>query len=269
METIFINKNNLADYQKQATSKIIALGYFDGLHAGHRKVITEAKKLAKLHQQQFAVMSFTPHPKVVLSDGKLQVPKLMSLSEKQDQLEQLGVDILYMVEFTKEFASLNPEQFVNNYLLGLKVVHVVAGFDFTYGHKGIGNLDRLIDDANGQLAVTKVKKVELDGEKISSSCIRERITNGEVDMLPYFLGHYYESKGSWNGTELSLSTECMIPRNGNYIVVIKQGNKKIQTELMVNEGRIQCNERLPQSFIGTVHLEWKKQIYTNEYIYSN
>ena len=67
----------------------------------------------------------------------------MPLSEKEKMLEQLGVDTFYIVQFDKEFASLSPEQFVSQYLVNLGVVHAVAGFDFSYGSRGLGNMDRL------------------------------------------------------------------------------------------------------------------------------
>jgi len=269
METIFINEGNLRDFQKQAVSKIIALGFFDGLHAGHRQVIAQAKKLAKQNDQHFAVMSFTPHPKVVLSNGNVQVPQIMNFYEKQHQLEKLGVDTLYMIEFTKEFAALSPQQFVKDYLLDLKVVHVVAGFDFTYGQKGHGNLDRMVDDAKGQLSVTKVKKVVFAGEKISSSCIRAKLINGEVDMMPFLLGDFYETTSHWNGVELIPSTECLVPGNGKYSVVITNGKKRLQTEVIIKDGQYLCPYRIPPSFIGNVRLKWKKQIYAEQAVQSN
>lgn len=268
MKTIFINEHNLAYYQTQATSKIIALGFFDGLHAGHRKVILEAKKLSKKHCKQLAVMSFTPHPKVVLSDGQIKVPRLMNQSQKQNELEKLGVDVFYLVDFTKSFASLTPQQFVENYLLKLGVDHVVAGFDFTYGHKGIGNLDRMEQDAEGLLDVTKVKKVEFAGEKISSTGIRDRIAEGDVSMMPYLLGHYFETTASWNGCEFVLAADCLIPGDGSYITILKHGKRRLKTEVVVKDGRIFCSYKIPPAFIGEVILEWNKQVHAVEFIYS-
>ena len=85
-----------------------------------------------------SVMSFFPHPKTVISNGKKQVCYLMPISEKEKMLEQLGVDTFYMVQFDKEFASLSPQQFVAQYMLKLGVIHAVAGFDFSYGSRGTG-----------------------------------------------------------------------------------------------------------------------------------
>ena len=85
METIFLNQETLHDWQKNPLQKVMALGYFDGLHAGHCRVIEAAKLEAMRQNKRLAVMSFTPHPKFVLSDGKQQVPHLMTLQCKAKQ----------------------------------------------------------------------------------------------------------------------------------------------------------------------------------------
>ena len=101
-------------------------------------MIQTALVKAKEKNLLLSVMSFFPHPKSVLSNGKTQVDYLMPLSGKKKLLSQLGVDIFYIVEFDREFASLSPEQFAAKYLINLGVVHAVAGFDYTYGFRGDG-----------------------------------------------------------------------------------------------------------------------------------
>ena len=121
METIFITRDNLLNWQSVATPTVMALGFFDGLHQGHRKVIQTALQKAKEKSLPLSVMSFFPHPKTVLSNGKKQVCYLLPISEKEKMLEQLGVDRFYMVRFDKEFASLSPQQFVFQYMVKLGV----------------------------------------------------------------------------------------------------------------------------------------------------
>ena len=106
METIYLNRENLAQWQEKAKPCVMALGFFDGLHNGHQEVVKTALKIAKEKNLPVAVMSFFPHPKSVLSDGKIQVDYLMPLSEKEKMLRELGVDLFYIVEFTKEFACI-------------------------------------------------------------------------------------------------------------------------------------------------------------------
>ena len=110
METISLNRENLAHWQKKAEPSVMALGFFDGLHNGHCEVIKTALRMAKEKNVTLSVMSFFPHPKTVISNGKKQVCYLMPPSEKEERLQELGVDTFYIVEFDKEFASLSPEQ---------------------------------------------------------------------------------------------------------------------------------------------------------------
>ena len=138
-----------------------------------------------------------------------------------------------MVEFDKEFASLPPEEFVAKYLIQLGVVHAVAGFDFSYGYQGTGNMDRLKSHSSGIVEVTKVGKVECQGEKISSTCIRERLLKGKVEELPDFLGHPYEVKCECDGLSLNLNPYYTLPAPGRYWVTLKKGMRSMQAEMIV------------------------------------
>ncbi|MFX3624304.1 MAG: adenylyltransferase/cytidyltransferase family protein [Ectobacillus sp.] len=172
---------------------VMALGYFDGVHLGHQEVIQKAKQIAKTKQQKCAVMTFDPHPKEVIRKQK--VHYLMPLMDKARKLQDLGVDILYVVHFSLQVAAVPPEDFVENYLVRLNVSHVVAGFDFTYGAKGKGSMSTLKKHARGRFGVTTVLPVTECGEKISSTRIRNTLKAGCVEEMPDLLGHYYEVKG--------------------------------------------------------------------------
>lgn len=264
METIHLNRENLTHWQQKAKSTVIALGFFDGLHHGHCEVIKTALRKAKERNVTLSVMSFFPHPKTVLSNGKKKVCYLMPLSEKEEMLQKLGVDTFYIVEFDQEFASLPPEQFVTNYLLGLGVVHAVAGFDFSYGSWGMGNMDRLKSDSGGRIEVTKVEKVERDGEKISSTCIRERLVKGKVEEIPYFLGRPYEVKGNWDGFSFNLSPYYTLPACGYYDVTVKTELNSIHTKLLVIEGEegeeLRSMIKVPPYMKGRVSIVWRRRI---------
>lgn len=174
---------------------VMALGFFDGIHSGHQKVIRTAKQIADDKGIESSVMTFYPHPAVVL--GKVENPEYLTpIEHKQRLIESLGIDRLYIVEFNKNFSSLSPQQFVDQYMAGLSVRHAVTGFDFTYGHKGKGTTETLADHANGRFGVTIVGKVEEDGEKVSSTKIRELLRAGKVDEVPRYLGHHYEVYGT-------------------------------------------------------------------------
>ncbi|MFJ5763560.1 bifunctional riboflavin kinase/FMN adenylyltransferase [Neobacillus sp. NPDC093182] len=261
METIHINRSNLAEWQKRAKPNVMALGCFDGLHHGHCTVIHTAYQKAKAKKAELAVMSFFPHPKTVISNGNVHVHTLMPLAVKEEKLRKMGVDTFYIVEFDIEFAALSPEQFVSQYLNGLGVVHAVAGFDFSYGSRGAGNLDRLNQDSGGRIDVTKVEKVELWGEKISSTCIRERLLNGKVAELPDLLGRFYETECEWDGEAFILYPYYTLPGPGRYAVTLRNEGFSVQTEVTVFHEGVQCTAENPPFLKGKLSIIWKKQIH--------
>lgn len=260
METIYINHDNLADWQGKANACVMALGFFDGLHYGHREVIKTALWIAKEKGVSLAVMSFFPHPRSVLSNGEKQIDYLMPLSVKEKILRGLGVDTFYIVEFTRGFAALSPEQYVKDYLVNLGVIHAVAGFDFTYGSRGIGNLDRLQKDSGGIIDVTKVEKVACRGEKISSTSIRERLAAGNVEDLPDFLGCCYEIEGLWDGQSFKLNPYFTLPAPGKYAVTINIGNSSKFTEVIVEEKHLKPVSELPLYMIGELSIVLHQRI---------
>lgn len=260
METIYINSDNLADWQEKAEACVMALGFFDGIHFGHREVIKTALRIAKEKSVQLAVMSFFPHPKSVLSNGEKHIDYLMPLSVKEKILRGLGVDTFYIVEFTREFAALSPEQYVKNYLVNLGVIHAVAGFDFTYGSRGSGNLETLQDDSEGIIDVTKVEKVACRGEKISSTSIRERLAAGNVEELPDFLGCCYEIEGMWDGQSFKLNPYYTLPAAGKYAVTINIGNLSKFSEVIVEEKHLKPVSELPLYMIGELSIVWQQRI---------
>jgi FAD synthase len=265
METVYLNQDNLMLWQEKASPSVMALGFFDGVHKGHLKVIQTAYQIAREKNQLLTVMSFFPHPKSVLSNGRKTIDYLMPLSSKEKLLSDLGVDRFYIVQFTKEFAALSPEMFTAQYLLGLGVTHAVAGFDYTYGSKGIGNMDRLKDDSGGLLEVTKVSKVECRGEKISSTSLREKLAQGKVEEVSKLLGRPYEVECEWNGASLKVKPYYTLPRLGRYAVTLKGDRSNEEIEIIVNDQKQLIPRGRMTTFLsgyhGTLTIKWHQHIY--------
>ncbi|WP_243290930.1 FAD synthetase family protein [Bacillus sp. FJAT-47783] len=266
MKTIHLDPQKLSELERQSTPCVVALGFFDGVHLGHRQVIREAREIARKKGVPLAVMSFFPHPKEVLSKGKQQVDYLMPVKEKQRIFEKLGVDLCYIVPFDQSFASLKPERFVKNYLLNLGALHVVAGFDYAYGYRGEGHMDRMKMDARGLLEVTKVEKVACHGEKISSTLIREKIRTGAVEELPSCLGETYRVEGRVVGTMILMKPYYMLPSSGRYVVTIHSQKGSFNTEVVVLKKPDQILIRdveISNLVQGEqVTIEWKRCLFT-------
>lgn len=186
-----INKNEMPPLA-------IALGYFDGVHLGHQKVILTAKEYAKENGLKSAVMTFDPHPSVVLKKNGGQVQNISTLKDKIQLIEKLGIDYLFIVHFTEDFASLHPQEFVDQFIIGLNVKHVVAGFDYTYGRMGKGTMETLPFHSREMFTSYMVPKLTNGNgeEKVSSTLIRTLIKEGKTEQLHSLLGRYYTTKGT-------------------------------------------------------------------------
>lgn len=173
----------------------VAIGKFDGLHAGHRKlldIIIEEKEKGR----KACVFTFDPAPAVFLgkSDGK----ELTTKDEKRLMLEQMGIDVLVEFPMNARTAAMEPEAFVKEVLMGqLKTAVVVAGTDVTFGARGAGNADLLERMApEGGFQVKLIHKVCVEGREVSSTYVREAVEQGHMELAAKLLGRPYMISGA-------------------------------------------------------------------------
>jgi riboflavin kinase/FMN adenylyltransferase len=211
----------------------MAMGYFDGVHRGHQQVILEAKKQAEEKGICSAVMTFDPHPSVVLGKADKQIQYITPLTAKIKIIEELGIDYLFIIHFSVEFANLLPQEFIDQYVIGLNVKHVVAGFDFTYGRMGKGTMETLPFHSRDNFSYSVVPKFTLDDEKVSSTRIRSLLKEGKTNELVSLLGRYYTTSGivihgdkrgrtiGFPTANVDLNDEYIMPPLGVYAVKMK------------------------------------------------
>jgi riboflavin kinase/FMN adenylyltransferase len=175
----------------------VAIGAFDGVHLGHRAVIGAAGEAAARLGVPLAVATFEPHPRRWFEpDG---APfRLTNPSQQAQALDGLGVDILYRLPFDQEMVRRSPEAFISELLVaGLGVRHVTVGFDFTFGARRAGKPELLI--AEGQRLGFEVEVVApfqtSEGDKVSSSAIREALSTGRPEDATAMLGRPYTIQG--------------------------------------------------------------------------
>ncbi|MGT2810075.1 bifunctional riboflavin kinase/FAD synthetase [Streptococcus intermedius] len=228
MKTIRIK--NEQDIQ-QIEHTVLVLGYFDGLHKGHQVLFAEARKIASDKDLKIAVLTFPESPKLTFVRYQ---PSLMlhltSLEDRLQQLENLGVDYLYLIDFTSQFARNTAKQFVEKYISRLKAKAVVAGFDYHFGsdRRSAEDLEKLFD---GQVIV--VPSVNLNGSKISSTRIRETILAGNVAESNQLLGYSLSTcgivvHGNARGRTIGYPTanlapldRVILPADGVYVVDVE------------------------------------------------
>ena len=175
---------------------VLAMGFFDGVHRGHQQVILQAKEEARKRHLPLAVLTYDHAPGIVYQEYPGGYRYLSLLKRKINLLAQLGVDRVYLMSFTSQFAALSPQSFVDKFLIALHPQVVVAGFDHTYGHQDVANMQKLPGYARGRFDVVTVPKYTTStGQKVGSTAIRHLLDNGQIEEANQQLGYYYITTG--------------------------------------------------------------------------
>ncbi len=214
----------------------MAIGNFDGVHKGHQAVIHEAGLIARDEDRPWAVLTFEPHPR------KLFVPdqppfRLTPFAAKAEAIEALGVDLLIVQRFDKTFSQMEAKDFVTEALVGgLNASHVVAGYDFVFGHKRSGHCDLLLalgrEHGFGFTAVNAIE--DSAGAVYSSTRVRECLADGDMKGAKALLGRDFQYRGrimhgQRRGQQIGFPTanmalrQAICPRLGVYAIRAQAG----------------------------------------------
>lgn len=219
------------------TGGVLALGNFDGVHLGHKEVISVARKEARKRGIEAHVLTFEPHPYSLFKSDKK--PFLLTTpAEKHRQLLLAGADRVVTLSFTPTFAEKTPEAFIHDVLIeGCRVKHVVTGFDFVFGHGRGGDRDSLrLGLSPYGIDVTEVPPFrDNSGEIISSTRIRSALRHGRIDQVIALLGRPFSlegqiQRGDQRGRTLGFPTanmdlgDLVRPAFGVYVVRARLGN---------------------------------------------
>lgn len=186
------------DISPQDTQECVAtVGMFDGVHCGHMSLINDLKAKAKELGMPSAVITFWPHPREVLQKDADNLKILTTLPEKLALLEKSGIDIVFVVTFSKEFSLLTPEEFITEYLLSkFNVKYLVMGYNHHFGSGQHSLSDYETLSRNLGLPCTRVAKFLLEeGLDCSSSDVRRHLSIGDVGTANRVLGHRYSISG--------------------------------------------------------------------------
>ena len=210
----------------------VAVGVFDGVHLGHQRILERAVAIAREHRVRCVVLSFDPHPDLVLSKTFEATAPLTPIPEKRERIEALGVDELQVLPFTRELASLTAEEFVNRALVARHhCMALVVGENFALGRGRAGNVERLreIGKVRG-FEVVPVPVFEMDGGPVTSTRIRALLSEGRVAEAARLLGRRYGLSGmvvrgdaigrtlGYPTANLRLHEEKFVPADGIYAV---------------------------------------------------
>ncbi|MDQ3033978.1 MAG: bifunctional riboflavin kinase/FAD synthetase [Myxococcota bacterium] len=218
----------------RARSSAVVPGNHDGVHAGHRALIAEARRRAERASLEVVALTFDPHPLTVLTPERAPVP-LTTIERRKELLRDAGADDVVVARFDAAYASRPPDEFVEHVLLrDLSAKVIVVGPDFRFGAARTGTIERLRElGAQHELEIGEVAPVELEGiGRVSSTRIREALREGDVERAAVMLGRVHELagtviEGNRRGRTIGFPTAnldadpILMPADGVYAVVAR------------------------------------------------
>ena len=176
---------------------IVTIGTFDGVHLGHRVVLRRMREIAKKTKGESVLLTFFPHPRHVLYKDNQDMKLITTLQEKQDLINQAGLDNLVIHEFTKKFSRIKPVNFVRDILVEQLNVHtLVIGYDHHFGRNREGSIQELTTLADlYDFNIEKIDPQYFEDVTVSSSKIRKLIEKGEMVKAKQYLGYEFMLNG--------------------------------------------------------------------------
>ncbi len=212
---------------------VITIGSYDGVHTGHQKILERVKQLAKEVEGESVLITFHPHPRLVLNPDDTSLKLLTTMDEKIDLVRKYGIDHLVFVPFTLEFSLQTPQEYIKDFLVRyFQPKRIVIGYDHKFGNRRAGNIDLLKSYENEcGFEVEEIPKQEVDHIAVSSTKVRKAISDGDVIPATELLNHYFSLtgevvRGQAIGKEIGFPTanldikdpNKLIPGDGIYAV---------------------------------------------------
>lgn len=225
---------------RKVENPVLTTGTFDGVHVGHQKIINQLNEIAGKVGGESVLLTFFPHPRMVLFPHDDSLKLLSTQEEKIYRLEKAGLQNLIVFPFTKEFSRFTYVEYVRDILVNkIGVKHLVIGYDHHFGRNREGSFDQLSELASVyDYKVEEIPALTVDDVKVSSTKIRKAIQEGEVDQAYDFLNYHYSLKGivvegNQIGRELGYPTANiqmvdrykLVPGDGVYAVKVKLMNE--------------------------------------------
>ena len=230
---------DLNKIKKPLINPVLTIGNFDGVHKGHHVLFRKIKERAGAIGGQSAIMTFEPHPVKVMKPGN-GPPLITPIHQKLNLISNAGIDIIFCISFTREFASISARDFVQDILVNkIGIKEIVVGYDYTFGKNREGDISllRAMGDKLGFI-VHKLDQIQIDHRLVSSTSIREFILRGTLSGAKKMLGRDYQVSGTVirgknrGGRLLGVPTanlklvDELVPKVGVYTVSVIINDKK-------------------------------------------
>lgn len=219
--------------------KTLTIGTFDGVHVGHQKILKKVKTIAKKENLIPSVLTFFPHPRMVLNQDET-IKLLTTIRERKFLLEKFGIKLICVKTFTRAFSNLSARAYVKDILIEeLNAKHIVIGYDHQFGKNRSANIEDLIAFSKEfNFKIEKIPAKDIAEVTVSSTKIRKALINGEVMLANKYLNYNYfltgkVVKGQKLGRTIQFPTANiyieedykLIPKDGVYVVQSNIGGK--------------------------------------------
>lgn len=215
---------------------MVTIGTFDGVHYGHQKIIKRLCELAKSSGGESVILTFFPHPRMIIDPENQDLKMINTIKEKAQILENLGVDHLIITPFTRDFSNLTANEYIKNILVDtIGTKQLIVGYDHRFGKDRKGGMDELLANAQQYgYTVEQIPEQDINDVAVSSTKIRKALLNGDVALAATYLGYHFSIngpviKGDKIGRTIGFPTANifveetykLIPSDGIYAVTVE------------------------------------------------
>jgi riboflavin kinase / FMN adenylyltransferase len=228
------------DEIKRDEAAVISIGTFDGVHKAHRQIINKVLNLSRTNKLRSFLITFDPHPQEVLKNKSPEIKLLTTTREKLILFEELGIENVLVINFTREFSKTSAEDFYRKLVFAkIGLNHLVIGYDHVFGKNREGSFETLLNlGIELHFEIHRVEEIDVDGMAVSSTKIRHFLYEGNIEEANLLLGYEYSfegivSVGDNRGRTLGfptinikpLAVNKAMPKDGVYCVKVRCGNE--------------------------------------------
>ena len=225
------------DEFKPVKNAVVTIGTFDGVHLGHRKIISRIKELADASGGETVILTFFPHPRMILHPEDESIKLINTINEKAQLLEQLGVDHLIITPFSRDFSNQTAEDYIRDILVNkIGTKKIVIGYDHRFGKDRHGDLNDLLQFAPVyNFEVIEIPEQDIHDVAVSSTRVRQALLDSNVDLANEFLGYPFfitgkVTRGDQIGRQIGYPTANIVIEE-NYKLIPGDGIFAVKVEV--------------------------------------
>jgi len=225
---------------KKLNNAVTTIGTFDGVHYGHQKIIKRLCELAKSTGGESVILTFFPHPRMIIDPENQDIKMINTIEEKAQILSELGVDHLIITPFTRDFSNLSPSEYIKNILIDtIGTKQIIVGYDHRFGKDRAGGMPQLEEFSKVyDYRIEVIPEQDINEVAVSSTKIRKSLLSGDVALAAEYLGYPFSIigpviKGDKIGRTIGFPTANifveetykLIPSDGIYAVTIEHADQ--------------------------------------------